>query len=156
MYFVLLNVPFFRGSYLISKVKHSLRPGDMTTSITGVRMSKYSNKIVTDIFTDEEDAINEGGTYNEDKKYLMADTTNDCPYQVFPIEEDYGTVSMSKSESENAKNLMNILIQKGATKIAAAGIVGNMAIETGPTKDNKFRFNPQAVVPNDSGYVAAG
>jgi hypothetical protein len=144
MYFVLLNVPFFRGSYLISKVKHSLRPGDMTTTITGVRMSKYSNKIVTDIFTDEEDAINEGGTYNEDKKYLMADTTNDCPYQVFPIEND-DSVYLSGSDLEKAKTLMDkiakVLYNKDDcsdkdVRIAAAGIVGNMWVETLPHFDH--------------------
>jgi hypothetical protein len=38
-YFVLLNVPMVRGTYLIMKVRHSLKPGDMTTTFTGCRMA---------------------------------------------------------------------------------------------------------------------
>jgi hypothetical protein len=155
MYFVLLNVPFFRGSYLISKVKHRMSPGNMVTEVTGVRMSKYSNKIVEDMFTDEMDEQPEGGASSSSERSKLADTSNDCPYSVFPIGEDDG-ISMTNDEGENANNLMKLLMNNGANRIVAAGIVGNMAVETGPTKTNAFRFNPQALVPNDSGYVAAG
>ena len=155
MYFVLLNVPFFRGSYLISKVRHSMTPGNMVTYITGVRMSKYSNKMVEDMFTDETDDTPEGRTYEADQRAAKADTCNDCQYKTFPIGESEG-VTMTKDEDENANKLMKLLMNNGANKIAAAGIVGNMAIETGPTKTNPYRFNPQAVHPNDAGYVAAG
>lgn len=155
MYFVLLNVPFFRGSYLVSKVKHRMSPGNMVTEVTGVRMSKYSNKIVEDMFTDEMDEQPEGGASSSSERSKLADTSNDCPYSVFPIGEDDG-ISMTNDEGENANNLMKLLMNNGANRIVAAGIVGNMAVETGPTKTNAFRFNSQALVPNDSGYVAAG
>ena len=45
MYFCLTNVPMFRGSYLIEKVKHSITPGDMKTTFTGVRMANTSTRI---------------------------------------------------------------------------------------------------------------
>jgi hypothetical protein len=161
MYFVLLNVPMFRGSYLIMKVTHRLRPGDMTTSVVGCRMANVSNRLVENIFSDETDENNPKQNYDNDKKYLKADIGNDCPYKVFPVSENNG-VTMSKDENENANKLMTILmgymdgLDENKKKIVAAGIVGNMAIETGPSDYNKFRFDPQTLNPNDSGYVAAG
>jgi hypothetical protein len=148
MYFVLLNVPFFKGSYLISKVKHRMTPGDMTTEITGVRMSKYCNKIVTDIFTDESDETFEGGSYAEDRRYLKADTSNDCPYKVFPIIGDL--VELTGTEKQKGNQLMNTLIASGFTKEAAAGIVGNMRQEAGASFDHTI------AAKDSDGFIAAG
>jgi len=96
MYFVLLNVPMFRGSYLIMKVKHSIKPGDMTTTFTGCRMANVSNKLVEDIFTD--DGFLANGEYGDgstsdgaDDRTLKADVDNDCPYKIFPLWGGGGT-----------------------------------------------------------------
>ena len=40
MYFQLMNVPMFRGTYMIIKVEHRITPGNMTTTFTGMKMSK--------------------------------------------------------------------------------------------------------------------
>lgn len=40
MYFQLNNIPLFRGVYMITKVEHTISPGDMTTSFTGVRIAR--------------------------------------------------------------------------------------------------------------------
>lgn len=42
MYFQLNNIPLWKGAYLIQKVKHSIKPGDITTTFTGVRQNKYT------------------------------------------------------------------------------------------------------------------
>lgn len=88
MYFVLLNVPMFRGSYMIMRVKHSIRPGDMTTTFTGCRMANVSNKLIEDIFTDGDFGI-DGGTYNEfeSERQAKASIDNDCPYKIYPVYE---------------------------------------------------------------------
>ena len=44
MYFCLTNVPMFRGSYLIEQVSHTITPGDMKTTFTGVRMANTSTR----------------------------------------------------------------------------------------------------------------
>ena len=86
MYFVLLNVPMFRGSYLIMKVKHSIRPGVMTTNFTGCRMANVSNTLVEDIFTDgDTDATNGEYSSFETDRQLLANIDNDCPYKVYPL-----------------------------------------------------------------------
>lgn len=40
MYFQLFNVPMFRGAYMIYSVTHTMRPGDMTTTVKAMKMSK--------------------------------------------------------------------------------------------------------------------
>ena len=151
MYFVLLNVPFFKGSYLISKVKHKMIPGDMTTEITGVRMSKYCNKLVTDIFTDESDEMIGGGTYDEDMKHQLADTTNDCPYKVFPILG--GTTGkegvMTQAQINAGLTVMRALIDTHKLSVPlAAGIAGNISVES--------ECNPAALNPADKGFMSGG
>lgn len=153
MYFVLLNVPFFKGSYLVSKVRHSMTPGNMSTEVTGVRMSKYCNKMVTDIFTDE-DSENFAGGYSDDEyKYKLADTSNDCPYKVFPIVESLAGVELNETQAKKAKKIMSDLIRLSGNKITpigAAGVVGNMWQEMGPD------FDHTKVVTDSDGFPAGG
>ena len=155
MYFVLLNIPFFKGSYLISKVRHRMRPGDMSTEVTGVRMSKYCNRMVTDMFPDQEDHTYEGGTYEENIKHYLADTTNDCPYKVYPIVNDIN--ELSGTDKQKSKELMDMVASivfngscsNNSIKIASAGIVGNMKQETGD-------FSHTKVVTDSDGFPAGG
>jgi hypothetical protein len=84
MYFVLLNIPMFRGSYMIMKVNHKITPGNMTTTFTGCRMANVGNRFIQDIFSDEEsnEALgSESGVYEEQ----YADIDNDCKYRVYPL-----------------------------------------------------------------------
>lgn len=46
MYFQLANIPMWNGAYMIYKVKHSIKPGNMTTSFTGMRMAKTYPKLI--------------------------------------------------------------------------------------------------------------
>ena len=137
MYFVLLNVPFFRGSYLVSKVKHRMSPGNMVTEVTGVRMSKYSNKIVEDMFTDEMDEQPEGGASSSTDKGKLADTSNDCPYNVFPIGEGGGDFTGDEpgptfsSRKAWATKLFHAWITAGANPELAKVIVAQEALESG-------------------------
>ena len=47
MYFQLNNIPMFRGLYMIINVKHAIKAGDMTTTFTGVRISRNSQPDIT-------------------------------------------------------------------------------------------------------------
>ena len=51
MYFQLLNVPMWRGTYMIYKVTHIMTPGNMTTKFTGVKMSKFAKPWNQHFFT---------------------------------------------------------------------------------------------------------
>ena len=40
MYYQLMNIPMWKGAYMIFNVKHNIVPGNMTTTFTGMKMSK--------------------------------------------------------------------------------------------------------------------
>ena len=147
MYFVLLNVPMFRGSYLIMKVKHSIKPGDMTTTFTGCRMANMSTKLVEDIFTDDDFLAN--GEYSDaptaNDRALKADVDNDCPYKIFPLWE---TNELNGNLTQKGVQMMSILMSKGMNEIAAAGVAGNMAQECS--------FDHMVCVKDSDGYLAGG
>lgn len=50
MYFQLLNVPMFRGSYMIIRVEHTMTQGNMVTRFTGMKMSKVQVPYTTNWF----------------------------------------------------------------------------------------------------------
>ena len=130
MYFVLLNVPMFRGSYLIMKVRHSIKPGDMTTTFTGCRMANVSTSLVQNIFVDNQFANGDDSSDITRRKNEAASIDNDCPYKIYSLWED-DDVEISKDEMENAKNAMGILMSTyGFSKAAAAGICGNIFVES--------------------------
>lgn len=88
MYFVLLNIPLFRGSYLIQKVTHHIEPGNMSTTFVGVRMSKFSTRKVNRwLYGKVNDEIGGTimGTSNERIGYSSASIQNDCDYKVYPV-----------------------------------------------------------------------
>ena len=46
MYFQLNNIPMFHGAYLITHVKHSIKPNHMSTNFTGVRVKKAETPLL--------------------------------------------------------------------------------------------------------------
>lgn len=68
MYFQLNNIPMFKGTYIIYNVSHSITPGNMTTSFTGQRLSRFRKKRNEKALaaTPNDEAFRNGsGTYNE-------------------------------------------------------------------------------------------
>lgn len=53
MYFQLMNVPMFRGTYMIIEVKHSIQSGNCTTTFRGVKMSNVEAPLNKSWFTIE-------------------------------------------------------------------------------------------------------
>jgi LAS superfamily LD-carboxypeptidase LdcB len=51
MYFQLENVPMFHGAYLITEVRHNVKPHNMTTTFSGVRVPRVTIPLVTDAYT---------------------------------------------------------------------------------------------------------
>jgi hypothetical protein len=46
MYFQLNNIPMFRGGYLITSVRHKIKPNYMTTNFKGVRVNKIFTPLI--------------------------------------------------------------------------------------------------------------
>lgn len=145
MYFVLLNVPMFKGSYMIMKVSHKITPGNMETEILGCRMCRVATKLVTDIFTDEGGRI--GGNFVDNFKYTIADATNDCPYEIFPLHNTYDSeINVSADLLERGYSMMQYLKSKGFNEIPAIASVGCMYGESG--------LEYTKINPNDLGYIS--
>ncbi|MDE5888789.1 MAG: hypothetical protein K2H20_02090, partial [Bacilli bacterium] len=51
MYFQLLNIPMWRGAYMIYQVSHNMTPGNMTTRIKAMKMSKNPVPILSSYWT---------------------------------------------------------------------------------------------------------
>lgn len=84
MYFELLNIPLFRGTYLIEKVTHHIEAGKMSTHFVGVRMANTTTKIKKGWFYTA-DPIGTGTDGIENLENQLADVTNDCPYAAYPL-----------------------------------------------------------------------
>lgn len=88
MYFVLHNIPMFRGSYMIVKVNHQLHAGNMITTFKGVRMANTATRSVQEpIFGLTNDAYYASGDYGSNGQALTgtayADIGNDCDYAYY-------------------------------------------------------------------------
>lgn len=150
MYFVLLNVPMFRGSYMIMKVKHSIKPGQMTTNFTGCRMANVTNTLVEDMFSDGMiNNVNSEYYEFENDRQILANVDNNCPYKVYPVGGDETTLSGDKIEK--GIQFMKLLItisNNSLNLIGAAGIAGNAMQESG--------LKHTVCVFDSDGYLAGG
>lgn len=103
MYFCLLNIPMFRGCYLIHKVSHSIRPGDMKTKFTGTRIARHSSPIADTIeLTSNETTSNVDQEAMIQKRIEAANADNDCEYKRFYPQ--YEKVNSSVIDIQELKN----------------------------------------------------
>lgn len=95
MYFQLLNIPMWRGAYMIFNVTHTMTPGNMVTKFKGMKMSKKPVPIVSKYWS----TINSTDDDNIKNKIQGNDDTVD----------DYEAIDFKKSGIDN--NISN----KGAS-----------------------------------------
>lgn len=59
MYFQLNNIPMFHGAYMITRVRHSIKPNTMSTNFTGVRIRNVKTPLIeaSDFFMSLLDSI---------------------------------------------------------------------------------------------------
>lgn len=96
MYFQLMNIPMYRGTYMIISVSHNMTQGDMTTTVRATKMSKYATPFVSNWFTvppDEEGSVN-GRSIAYSSQLTAEDGTvmdvTDCKF-ANTIKDVYGT-----------------------------------------------------------------
>lgn len=140
MYFVLNNVPMFRGTYMVISVSHRIEQGDMVTKFTGVRMANVNTRIAQDCCargTNEHSAGGDNTDINQESVYeKFANTDNDCPYKTFPLTsdstkiDDVTNLQLGKNEWESAKLTVAAFVSMGYTDIAGAAVAGNIMQET--------------------------
>ena len=87
MYFQLMNVPLFRGAYIIQKVNHTIQAGQMFTTFSGMRISRKAFNIMERTqFVGQKNLIQQMYDLNEIENVSVS---NDCPYVFYnPYGED--------------------------------------------------------------------
>ena len=103
MYFVLLNIPMFRGSYLIQQVSHHIEQGKMTTRFIGTRMSRTCTPYVKEAVGVQDNTANGSDTNNRlgsDDTNTSNDRLSSCAYEEYAPQE---AVSQIQNESNVIK-----------------------------------------------------
>ena len=176
MYFQLDNVPFFKGSYLISGVEHSITPNHMETSFTGLRQSIYTLPVEDSITTFLNVDLNE---VDEIAQRLKVDnfTSNQTNFD-FQIIDPTVLFSFTKLSTESLEGLFksgsgigssNInkgFLSKSLTKwLPIFGVKTNSQVCNflAQCSHESLNFNPSWVIerwnnpePNDKGVATNG
>ena len=159
MYFQLMNVPMWRGTYIIFSVSHTMTPGNMVTRVRAMKLScrvvPYSNAWFTENpkFDKEayrrkmclEDLANKGYTINA-KNISTNNETNENDGEIQLNGFVFGGDINNKASV--CKACYQAFIKAGATDAAAKGILANINHESGfvvdvlgwdgSVKSNKF------------------
>ena len=106
MYFQLMNVPMFRGTYMVIKVSHNMTQGNMVTKITGTKMSKYATPFTSNWFL--------VSIPEDDKQEAKEDTTTTLinSYTTLETSSTPQDVELQQNK-ENILYIMNRLINEG-------------------------------------------
>lgn len=147
MYFVLLNVPMFRGSYMIVKVNHQIQPGNMITIFKGVRMANTATRSVKQyIYGDTNESVGRagyGGTYSPTSEMNYANIANDCNYAYYsPTGIFVDTLSEGDAQAYCYATYQS-LVNAGLTPAQAKGICANIKAES--------EFNPYIITIDGNG-----
>lgn len=105
MYFQLMNIPMYRGTYMIISVTHNMTQGNMTTTIKATKMSKYATPFVSNWFTipPDREGDSDGGSVLYSSHLIATDGTvmdvTDCKFAnavntVYGIKYNYGSKSV--------------------------------------------------------------
>ena len=138
MYFQLMNIPMWRGTYMIYKVVHNMTPGNMTTTFTGMKMSKYAKPFNSTFF-----AYNPYAKIDDNSKGKLS--SDDCDDTVSGgtsvmggvIEGTYGKPGAFTGKTRAEKMKMYGVASQNLTpsQAKAQGLITNVTFnQTGGTK----------------------
>ena len=131
-YFELVNVPMFRGAYLITEVSHNITPNNVSTSFTGVRVPRVSLPVVTDPFAYMFPDDNE---YNSNNNTSRSVNSYTGPYK--------GSLNIVKTIEENMG--LNGNIENGTIKREPIGNVSG--VKKNYTNKDTDKILSNAVIP---------
>lgn len=92
MYFQLSNIPYWKGTYMVTGVSHEIVPGNMTTTFKGIRINRNAIPMVSGSTI----TLNDGNwkiplTNKKENNYIMSNMSNypDNPVIKVKNENDY-------------------------------------------------------------------
>lgn len=151
MYFVLMNVPMFRGSYQIIKVRHNLTPGNMTTTFTGVRMAKTATRTVKEFIAG---GYNDswGGSDMERFMHQNANIGNDCPWAYnspISVEASCGA-QQSTSDNKSIDEYMSGLTSAIQASLTTSEAYSRVTVSMEKRKDNWMLLTAKGTNANNA------
>ena len=101
MYFQLNNIPMFHGAYLITHVKHSIKPNYMSTVFDGVRIRNVETPILnaSELYMSLLDSVGIGTTTTN----TTTNTTNNTTNKSGSRSQYFGFVTYDVPESDSLK-----------------------------------------------------
>ena len=84
MYFSLLNIPMWRGTYQIYEVVHTMQPGQMSTKFKGIKMANYQTSYAEGYYTEPKKNVTANNTADTD-----TDASNDTSCDNYSSNDEY-------------------------------------------------------------------
>lgn len=149
MYFQLMNIPMWSGTYMIYNVRHTMTPGNMVTNIKAMKMSKHPVPIISSYYNYIERGYGEGisntygGVYGVNESF---DFMNEIPRKAETL-PNFGTAQDGNVNDWLYKNHSNSNCLKVGKKVRTLfnriyeeimSIPGNKIDDTGKCKWNIY------------------
>lgn len=163
MYFQLNNIPFWKGTYMITNVSHEISPGDMKTTFKGIRINRNAiplteGKTITLKSTDWKIPVKNNN--NENKKNNMPNNISKYPD---------GPVIKISNENDYRQSLVmkeKIMRELGWKDYMAAALIGcvmaeaggfkpwmvNVGEKSGTLKSSRACYNGPKLSPEERGH----
>ena len=163
-YFQLNNIPLFNGAYMIIDVKHSITPNDFSTTVTGVRVSKYKIPIDSKVFNLPSFSILSDKYMNTEvnQEEFIKDTSETTTQLTPPTTIDTNEVNIDQygkhwkafnsSEGAMAKNTTVPDGREGYDDCWRTGI-GIILSHSGVTPNYEYNVSSSFTWDNNSHYV---
>ena len=139
MYFQLMNIPMWRGTYMIYKVVHNMTPGNMTTTVTAMKMNKFATPFNTSFFTrlPHTPKAEESCDGNTNVETSNSTVTVIKPNDSSPVEKINAKPGLYTNKSRNQKLKMCGITSTSMSpsEVKKAGLIVNVTFnQTGGTK----------------------
>ena len=129
MYFVLKNTPMFHGTYLITEVKHDIKPHFSKTTFKGMRQPKITIPIVVDALSLLDLSLI-GQVEDEIGQSLSDIGINLNSTNTFFGTSDIKQFTSQEKVEKGCEIARRLVVDLGLTSAQACGIVGNLIAES--------------------------
>jgi hypothetical protein len=111
MYFQLDNIPMFHGAYMITRVKHNIKPNYMSTNFTGVRIRHAQTKLIDalDLYMSFIDTLDTSGagTSSQDNNQTTASSTTSSANR--SAKKSIGCKAIKTTDIDFIETLKNVI-----------------------------------------------
>ena len=140
MYFQLLNIPMFRGTYMIYSVMHTMRPGDMTTTFQGMKLSRNALPFAKGWYTNGPLFVTDDGTLTALQWEDVCGESGNSDYKLKQGEKEM-KISDNRGVTRNGSQDTYTLLNSWQTSITVTVHTDNFTNGTQDTRTITFKCN---------------